>query len=119
MKISKLVNSILKTAVYMIDQTAEQVDRASDRASQFADRTSDRVSQFADDTRGALYPKEDHTLRNVLSFAAGIGVGVAAGILLAPSSGAELRSSIGGKVQDITDKVRGKAESYVTGTDQR
>ena len=119
MKMSKLVNSILKTAVYLIDQTAEQVDRASDRASDFAGRASDRVSQFADDTRGALQTRQDHTLRNVLSFAAGIGVGVAAGVLLAPSSGAELRSSIGGKVQDIRDKVRGKTESFATGTDLR
>jgi len=89
-----------------MDQTADQVDRVSDRA-----------SQFVDDARTVVYPDENRVLRNVLSFAAGVGVGVAAGVLLAPSSGAELRSSISGKVQNIGDKMRGRGEGYATGTD--
>jgi gas vesicle protein len=40
-------------------------------------------------------------------------------MLLAPSSGAELRNSISDKVQNISDKVRGRAEAYATGTDIR
>ncbi|HYM78278.1 MAG TPA: YtxH domain-containing protein [Candidatus Dormibacteraeota bacterium] len=58
-------------------------------------------------------------VRNLASFAAGIGVGVAAGMLLAPSSGAELRNSISDKVQNISQKVRGRTEAYATGTDIR
>ena len=69
--------------------------------------------------RSVIYPSEGQTLRNIASFAAGIGVGVAAGMLLAPSSGAELRNSISDKVQNISDKVRGRAEAYATGTDIR
>lgn len=105
MKLSKLVRSALKTAVYIMDQTAEQVDRASERA-----------SEMADSARSAIYPREDHTLRNIIAFAAGIGVGVGAGMLLAPSSGIELRSSIGDKVQEISNKVRSRGESFATGT---
>jgi len=105
MKLNNLVRSILKTAVYIMDQTAEQVDRASDRA-----------SEIADDARNAIYPREDHTLRNLLAFAAGIGVGVGAGMLLAPSSGTELRSNISDKVQEIGNKVRNRADAYSTGT---
>jgi gas vesicle protein len=91
-----------------MDQTAEQVDRASDRA-----------SELAEDARNAIYP-EDHTLRNFLSFAAGIGVGVGVGMLLAPSSGTELRSTITDKVQDISNKMKGRGgESYATGTEVR
>ena len=105
MKLSNFVRSALKTAVYIIDQTAEQVDRASERA-----------SEVADNARSAIYPREDHTLRNALAFAAGIGIGVGAGMLLAPSSGTELRSSISGKVQEIGNKVRNRAENYSTGT---
>jgi hypothetical protein len=108
MKMSKLLNSILKTAVYIMDQTTEQVDRASERA-----------AELADDARSSIYPREDHTLRNVLSFAAGIGVGVGAAMLLAPSSGEELRNSISDKVQDISNKVRGRGETYPTGTEAR
>jgi hypothetical protein len=103
MKLSSAVRSILKTAVYIMDQAAQQVDRASSRA-----------AEIADNAREAVYPGEDHTLRNVVAFAAGIGVGVGVGLLLAPSSGSELRNSIGNKVQEITNRAKG--ENYATGT---
>ena len=108
MRLNKFVKSVLKSVVYIMDEAADRVDRVSDRA-----------SQLADDTRSVIYPEPDNTLRNVLSFAAGVGVGVAAGMLLAPTSGQELRDSISGKVQNISDKVKGRAESYATGTDLR
>jgi YtxH-like protein len=108
MKIEKFVRSILKSIVYIMDETANRVDRVSDRA-----------SEFAENTRSVIYPNQSHTGRNIMSFAAGIGVGVAAGLLLAPSSGAELRSTISDKVQNIGDKVRGRSEAYATGTDIR
>jgi hypothetical protein len=109
MRWNSVLKSLLKTAVYVMDQTAEQVDRASDRA-----------SQIADDARTAIFPEEDHTLRNVLMFAAGVGVGVGAGLLLAPASGEEIRNSIGEKVQDISDKVKGRKSNQnfgATGTE--
>lgn len=107
MKLDKVVKSVLKSIVYIMDETADRVDRVSDRA-----------SEFAENTRSVIYPGEGHAFRNVMSFAAGIGVGIAAGMLLAPSSGEELRNSIGDKVQNISDKVRGR-ESYATGTEVR
>ena len=58
-----------------------------------------------------FYQGEDHTLRNVLVFAAGVGVGIGAGMLLAPASGEEIRGSIGDKVQDISDRVRDRFTS--------
>jgi|SRR6516164_8332397 hypothetical protein len=106
MKLNRLIRSVLKSAVYLMDQTADQIDRVSDRA-----------SDFADTARGVVYPDDAHVLRNVLSFAAGIGVGVAAGMLLAPSSGAELRNTISDKVQDISGKVRSRVQNPPTGTE--
>ena len=103
MKLSSVMRSVLKTAVYIMDQTAQQVDRASSRA-----------AEIAEDARESVYPGEDHTLRNVVAFDAGIGVGVGVGLLLAPSSGSELRNSIGNKVQEITNRAKG--ETYATGT---
>ena len=108
MKWNSVMRSLLKTAVYVMDQTADQVDRASDRA-----------SQIADDARSAIF-EEDHTVRNVLLFAAGVGVGVGAGLLLAPASGQEIRNSISEKVQDISDKVKGRVSNQkygATGTE--
>jgi hypothetical protein len=109
MKWNSILKSLLKTAVYIMDQTADQVDRASDRA-----------HDLAEEARTAIFPEEDHTLRNILVFAAGVGVGVGAGILLAPSSGQEIRDSITEKVQDISDKVKGRVSNQnysATGTE--
>ena len=83
-----------------MDQYYEQVDRASDRVSGLVDRGRDRVSDMIDRGREVISP-ENHELRNLLSFAAGLGVGLGAGILLAPASGKEIRSSIKEKVQNI------------------
>lgn len=108
MKWNSILKSLLKTAVYVMDQTADQVDRASDRA-----------YEMADDARTAIFP-EDHTLRNILVFAAGVGVGVGAGLLLAPASGQEIRDSISERVQDISDRVKGRGpnQNYsATGTE--
>ena len=108
MKMNNVVKSILKTAVYLMDQAADTVDHASHRA-----------VELAEDARSAVYPREDRTLRNLIAFAAGVGVGVGAGILLAPSSGTDLRNTIGDKVHEIGDKVRNRSERYSTGTEMR
>ena len=108
--VSNLLKSILKTAVYILDQTDRTAADVRDRVSEHVDRVSDRVSDLADQGKSVIYG-EDHTLRHVLLFAAGVGVGVGAGILLAPSSGEELRSSMREKVEDIGDRVRGRFSS--------
>ena len=108
MRLNNFLRSVLKTAIYVIDSTADSVDRVSDRA-----------TRIADNARDVMYHDRNDTLRNVVAFAAGVGVGVAAGVLLAPQSGAELRDSISGRVHDISDKVRGRSEPYATGTEIR
>jgi len=108
MKLDRFVKSILKSVVYIMDEAGDRVDRVSERA-----------SQFADNTKSVFYPNENRALRHVMSFAVGIGVGVATGLLLAPSSGQELRETISDRVQSIGDKVRGRSVPYATGTDVR
>jgi hypothetical protein len=70
---------------------------------------------------GLIRKQEDHTVRNAMSFAAGIGLGIGVGILLAPASGEETRSSIAEKVQDVGERVRGRFSPEVrkpaTGTE--
>jgi gas vesicle protein len=108
MKLNKLVKSVLKTAVYLMDETADQMDRVSDRASSIAENARDIVGQ-----------RENHGFRNFMTFLLGVGVGVGAGMLLAPSSGEELRNTITDRVQDISERVTGRSEAYATGTDMR
>ena len=96
---NKLLRSLLKAGVYFLEQ--------SDRnTAEMADRVKDRVQNLSRRARHAISGKEDHTIRNAISFAAGIGLGIGVGMLLAPSPGEETRSSIVGKVHDFGDKVK-------------
>ncbi|PYX85679.1 MAG: hypothetical protein DMG70_02795 [Acidobacteria bacterium] len=65
--------------------------------------------------------QEDHTVRNAISFAAGIGLGIGVGMLFAPASGEETRSSIAEKVQDVGERVRERCSPEIkkpaTGTE--
>jgi hypothetical protein len=114
---NNLIKSILKTAVYFLDQTDRFADGLRDRVSDTVERAGDRVSDLRERAHD-LYEGEDHTMRNVLTFAAGVAIGVGAGMLLAPASGEEIRESIGDKVQDIGDRVRDRFSS-TSGTTRR
>src|SRR5260370_40600967 len=70
------------------------------------EQVKDRVQNLSRRARHAIYGQEDHTVRNAISFAAGIGLGIGVGMLLAPSPGEETRCSIVGKVYDFGDKAR-------------
>ncbi len=75
---NKFLKSILKTAIYLLDQSdrvaADMRDRVADRVDEVSDRVSDLRNRARD-----LYGHEDHTLRNIMTFAAGVGVGIGAG----------------------------------------
>jgi len=109
-KANNLVKSILKTAVYFLDQSDRVASDVRDRVTDTMDRAADRVSDLNNRAQ-EIYQGPDHTLRHVLMFAAGVGVGVGAGILLAPASGDEIRGTISDKVQDMGDRVRGRFSS--------
>ena len=116
---NNLIRSILKTAVYFLDQTDHVASDFRDRVSATVDRASDRMSDLRSQAED-YYQVEDHTFRNVMTFVAGVGIGVGAAILFAPASGQEIRNSIGEKVQDIGDRVRGRFTSEAknaTGTE--
>jgi hypothetical protein len=117
--LNNLLKSILKTAVYFVEQSDRVASDVRERVSDEYDGASDRISDLRDRARD-LYAGENHTMRNVLVFAAGVGVGIGAGMLLAPASGEEIRGSIGDKVQDIGDRVRDRFSSEkrnATGTE--
>jgi len=107
-----LLKSILKTAVYFLDQTENFAGDVRDRVNEGVDRATSRVSDLRDQAQ-ELYEGEDHTMRNVVTFAAGLAIGAGAAMLLAPASGEEIRGTIGDKVQDIGDRVRSHFSSEV------
>jgi hypothetical protein len=110
-----LIRSILKTAVYFLDQTDRVASDMHERVADAADKVSDIRDRAVD-----IYEGRNHTLRNVMAFAAGVGVGVGAAILFAPASGEEIRSQIGNRVQDFGGRVKNRFSSAVgsaTGTE--
>jgi gas vesicle protein len=116
MRWNRLLKSLLKTTVYILDQAAEQVDRVADRTSEIRDQ----AKRVVDNATSAIRPQqEDHTFRNLVTFAAGVGLGVGAGMLLAPARGVELRSSISDRVKDISEKVKEQVSTLkvATGTE--
>ena len=116
MKWDRLLKSLLKTTVYILDQAAEQVDRAADTAAEMRDQAK-RATDHAANAIQARH--KDHTVLNLASFAAGVGLGVGAGILLTPTSGSNLRRSIRDRVRNIGDGLSGRASTLkdATGTD--
>lgn len=100
--VNKYARFVLRTALNVLDDYATQLDRASDRVSGHVSDLMDRGRDFVDRGRSIVSPP-DHTVRNVVSFAAGIGVGVGVALLLAPSSGSELRQSIKDRVQGVRE----------------
>ena len=116
---NNLLKSVLKTVVYILDQTEDTAGEVRHRVSKGVNRVSDRVSDWRDQAQDLYAGSQDHTLRNVLTFVAGVGVGVATAMLLAPASGDEIRSQIGEKVHDIRGRVRDRfsSESSATGTE--
>jgi hypothetical protein len=102
--VNRALKSLLKTALFAIDQ----IDRASDQVSDLTERGKAIVNR-----------QQNHTLRSVVSFAIGASVGVGMGLLFAPASGNETRNSISEKVRDIGDRVgeRLRTELPSTGTE--
>ena len=116
---NKLFKSVLKTAVYLLEQSDRVAAGMRERATEGVDRVGDRVSDLRD-RAPTVYAHESHTLRSVISFAAGFGLGIGAGMLLTPASGTETRNSIGKKVRHMSSSVRDRFASdasKATGTE--
>ena len=96
---NKFLKSLLKTGVYLLEQS----DRVT---TDMRHRVKERVEDLTDRAGQAFHGQQDHTVRNAIYFAAGIGLGIGIGVLFAPTSGEETRSSISDKVQDMSDRVR-------------
>jgi hypothetical protein len=91
---NRTLKMLLRTGLNILEQ--------SDRASE---PIRDHIAEAADLVRRRIRG-EDHTLRYVLTFAAGVGVGVGVGILTAPTSGAQSRNSISEKVREVGKRIK-------------
>ena len=108
----KLINSALKTALYLLelsDQATENTrDRIADRYSDARDQARDSYGVMADRVNNAaraLRGEDTSGVKNVLMFVGGVGAGVALGLMFAPASGDETRRAIAQRFEGIGSKT--------------
>lgn len=107
---NQLLKALLGTGLYLLDPVRERLaDRfndMSDKAQDTYENVVDRVSGLSDTVRGRF--ERPSRLKWMLI---GVGVGLGVGMLLAPVSGEEARSTISDKVQDIGGRVRDRFQA--------
>jgi hypothetical protein len=97
--VNKVLRTLLRAGLYFLEE--------SDRATAgLRDRMRDKVGNITSRTREAVGIEPDHTMRDAVSFIAGVGLGVGIGMLFAPASGQETRELISEKVQEVGTRVR-------------
>jgi gas vesicle protein len=81
----------------------EQSDQAT---ADIRDRVREGVEDISSRTRQAMRSPQSYVARDILTFAAGVSLGLGLGILFAPAPGYQTRTTIGNKVQEVGNKVR-------------
>jgi len=97
--VNKLLKTLLRTGVYFLGQ-------ADDATASVRGRVRDRVDGLTDRAAEIIRGREDHTLHYAISFAAGVGLGIGAGILFAPASGEKTRDVLSERLQDFGESIR-------------
>ncbi len=113
----KSMNNVLKlllgTGLYLLEQSDQSTrkirDRAAGNLSDLRDLAQDKYEAATDrvsKASRAIRGDDSQIVGNALSLAAGVGIGLALGVIFAPASGEQVRSAIADKVHVFGDKVR-------------
>ncbi len=120
---NRLLKGLLGAGLYLLEQSelASRTarERAVDQFEDLRDSAEDRMREAArrvSKASRAIRGKDTSPAMSILFFTAGFGVGMGAGLLFAPASGADVRSAMSGKVQEFTGKFKTDSEPYSTGT---
>ncbi len=113
----KSMNDFLKlmlgTGLYLLEQSDQSTrkirERAAGNLSDLRDLAQDKYETATDrvsKASRAIRGDDNRIVGNALSLAAGVGIGLALGVIFAPASGEQTRSAIADKVHVFGDKVR-------------
>jgi gas vesicle protein len=136
-----MIETVLRVAADFLEDSSKRAQKArrqaakatesfredvSERAHRVTDQFSDHAQRAAKVARKRFgYEPEPSVGARFALFLAGLGVGAALGVLLAPKSGEDIRQSIYDQANDVADRVRSgvrrgvdsmREDEYDTGT---
>ena len=110
---SKFLKLLLGTGLYLLEQSDQSTRKIRDRAAENLNDLRDLAQDKYETATGrvskasrAIRGDDGQFVSNALSMAAGVGIGLAVGIIFAPASGEQTRSAIVDKVHTFGDRVK-------------
>ena len=129
-----MIETLLRLAADFVEDSSKRAQKArrqatkaaenfreefSDRAHKVSDQVSDRAQRAAKVARKRFgYEPEPSFAGRFALFLAGLGVGAALGVLLAPKSGEDTRQSIYDQANEVADRVRERVGRGVRSDDE-
>ncbi len=109
-----LGTGLLGTGLYLMrDQLADQIESISDRAKVVYDTASGRVRKAS----RAITGEDRSGLGSTAALVLGVGIGVALGMLFAPTTGEQVRHSIAETLQEFGGRIRNRVSGELHATD--
>jgi hypothetical protein len=111
MRREKLLDLLVGAGLYLLDpvrdRLADQTDTVSDKAKDVYEEASCRVRKAS----RAMTGEDRSGLSSVAALLAGLGVGVALGILFAPASGEQIRRNIADTAREFGGRTRSRVSN--------
>ena len=108
MRRDKLLKLLVGAGLYLLDpvrdRLGDQIDSVSDKAKDAYETASGRIRKVSRRITG----EERSGLSSVAALLAGVGVGVALGILFAPAPGEQVRRNIADTAREFGVRVRSR-----------
>ncbi len=108
MRREKLLDLLIGAGLYLLDpvrdRVADQIDAVSDKAKDVYEEASGRVRKAS----RAMTGEDRSGLSSAAALLAGLGVGVALGILFAPASGEQIRRNIADRAREFGGRTRSR-----------
>ncbi len=118
MKMKDILKVALGTGLFVLDQSDRAKKSVRERVSEGVDDLRDlarekyqRASNTFEKAATVLRRDDNRGVWNMLRFAAGLGVGVAIGLLVAPANGEDTRARLADKAQEFNANVRERLAS--------
>lgn len=107
---NKALKGLLRAGLVFLEETnymgSDLRNRARDMGSDLRDRARDQMDDLTSRGRKIMRQNDGSTLREIISFAAGVGIGAGIALLFAPASGEQTRGAIAESFQEMGGKVR-------------